>query len=199
MKLVPPRILKQLLQEKPPHNHHHIPNIPPRLLKLRQQEQPSFTRLIPPRLMNQQLVIRRSKLMMQEPIGMAIPHPQYPNQPMTVFSKHSPGLILQRLPLVQYYPMPRHFINFQVQDQEQNKEQEQHKEQEHLHLPLKLDESSVVDYARLTSFLHNQDDDSILTPWNCNLVHGHSTSANKRLQSGTNPYFSFNVREKWAH
>lgn len=175
MKLVPPRILKQ---QKPPHNHRHPPNIPPRLKIQQQQEQPSFRRLVPPRLMKQQLITRRPKLMMQEPTGMAIPHPHYPQQ-----------LIPQMHLLVQYYLMPPPFIiNFQIQDQELNKEQ-----------PLELDESSALDYVRLTSFLRNKDDDSVLTPWNWNPVHGHLTSANKRLQSGTSSYFSFNVCEKWPH
>lgn len=196
MKLVvPPRILKQqLLQEKPPHSHHHAPNIPPRVMKLLQQQQqeeqqPPFKRLIPPRLRKQQVMIRSSKLlMMQEPIGMAMPRPHY------LFGKHSPVLIPRMHLLVQHYLVPPPFFNFQIHDREPDKKQE------HLRgLPLEPDESSAVDYARLTSFLNNKDDGSALTPWNWNPLHGHSTSANKCLQSGTSSYFSFNVREKWAH
>lgn len=202
MKLVPPRILKQLLQENHPlRNHHHTPNIPPRLMKLQQQQPLTSKRFVPPRLQKlkreeQQLItIRRSNLMTQDPMGMAIlPHPQYLDQPMTVH-RHSPlpsPLFLHRHLIVHQYLVPRPGFNLQRQDQEQEPDRVQET------LPHSHDESSVVDYARLTSFLDDHDD-SILTPWNWNPDCGHSASTDKHLQTENGgSFFSFNVQQKWG-
>lgn len=75
-------------------------------------------------------------------------------------------------------------LNLQRQDQQQKKEQEVHLPNPHDH------EESSIDHARFTSFLHNQDNSSRVTPWKWNPDNHGNSSSEPYLAS----YFTYYVQ-----